>query len=375
MKILSFADLHLDSAFTGFAENERAIRRELLNRVFCRICELCIEEKADAVFIGGDLFDVPEPSEAVEELVKYELAALPCRVYISPGNHDYYISGGVFDRMPENVFVFCDTCLSTVYNSELFLAVDGYAFTSENYTDDPLLSFSSVKNEGYVHVLLAHTDLSQSSGVYAPFLLSRLEGTDYSFAFLGHVHTNTASMQSGTCLAAYSGIPQGRSIDEPINGGARIVEIIDGEVLQNRLVDVSVWTNRILETDTDSIASDAELVSRLISELKHMELGRYDIVRCILVGEHDFFYTPNVDFIQSRLTHEFEDMIFSVKNKATPKQDRDSLMSDPSIIGVLYRTLFEDGDLSEEYDHDTRLRAFRLAVSAIKGDNVNPEMI
>jgi hypothetical protein len=65
----------------------------------------------------------------------------------------------------------------------------------------------------------------------------------------------------------------------------------------------------------------------------------------------------------------------SLKNNSVPQIDRDELLSDPSIIGVLYRTLFENEEYVEKYTVDQRTRAFRLALSAMRGDQLNYENI
>ena len=88
MKILSFGDLHLDSAFSGAKAPERAERRELLRSVFLNIMKLCTSKKCDLLLIAGDLFDTPEPAEETLRMVGKELSLLGIPVVISPGNHD-----------------------------------------------------------------------------------------------------------------------------------------------------------------------------------------------------------------------------------------------------------------------------------------------
>ncbi len=373
MKIISFADMHLDSAFVGFSDVERIERREMLSNVFCKIISLVKREDADLLLIAGDLFDIPNPTKEIESLVVSELSNLRCPVIITPGNHDYYVSGGVYDRMPENVFVFKTNELSSVYLDKHLLAVDGYAFTSESYNENPISKYKPAERK-YTHILLAHTSLVSSS-TYAPMDLSELSNTDYRFVFLGHVHTDNTVYEAGDAKVGFSGIPQGRSIDEPINGGIRIVEIKDGTVISEELVDVSEWNNIISETDTDGVTSDAQLVQRIVSELSLHGLSENDIVRVILTGEHDYLYTPNTLQILKLLKNAFEGITFSVKNSAFPQIKKEALMKDPTIVGILYRTLFENERIRDEYDYDTRIRAFRLAVASIRGDNISPETV
>ncbi len=373
MKIISFADMHLDSQFVNYSETERASRRELLAHVFLKICSVVKSENADVLLIAGDLFDIPNPSNDAVKLVSDELSSVSIPVFIVPGNHDYYIPGGVYDEMPSNVFVFKDEKISTVYIDSLSLAVSGYAFLSESHMNNPINEFKPAK-EAETHILLAHTAL-QASAEYAPFDLQKLSGTDLKFAFLGHVHKDSETYSSGSVKAAFSGIPQGRSIDETVNGGVRVVEIENGEIIRNDIISVAVWSNIIAETDADGILSDAKLVQRIQNELKLVSPAKNDVVRVVVKGEHDISYSPNIKFIESTLKDEFPGVALSVKNQSEPHIEHEDFMKDPTIVGILYRLLVAGDTYSGEYDYETRLRAFKLAVNAVRGNNINSDTV
>ena len=100
-----------------------------------------------------------------------------------------------------------------------------------------------------------------------------------------------------------------------------------------------------------------------------------DVLRIILVGEHGFYYVPNDAIIQKQIQKRLKGVSVSLKNNAIPQINREELLSDPSIIGVLYRTLFENEEYLEKYTQDQRTRAFRLALAAMRGDQLNYENI
>ncbi len=374
MKIMSFSDLHLDSPFTSMHLSEQAERRELLLTVFGKIMSLSDSEKIDLLVIAGDLFDVPNISAECERAVSRMLSSIKIPIVIAPGNHDYYTEGGIFDKMPENVYVFKSETLETLYVEPLKLAIDGYAFTSREYSENPIVNYKPA-DEGYTHILVAHTSFTHGDGAYAPFTSEDLLETDYTFAFLGHVHSDTETYKSGETLAAFSGIPQGRSIDECISGGVRIVEIQNKEVIFNELLTVNIWNNTIAETDVTGIASDAELFSKIKTELSLLRPLEYDIIRILLVGEHGLYYVPNEAFILKSLQSLFGGVIFSIKNKALPEINKEELLRDPTIVGTIYRSLFEKTYTEGEYDQDTKMRAFRLALAALRGDTLNPDTV
>lgn len=374
MKIIAFADLHLDSAFAAYPEKERAERKGILMRVFSRICNECRARKADLLLIGGDLFDVPTPSPACTEFVISELTSLGTDVIIAPGNHDFYIPGGIYDQMPKNVHVFKSEELSVINIDKLGASVSGFAFTSDSHAP---IDFSTVDSNKHhqIHFFLAHSDIYNKSTAYAFISPEQLAAENYTFAFLGHVHTDTETHTISNTSYAYSGVPQGRSIDEPIDGGIREIEIIDGKIASNELIYVGEWKNLIYEIPADDATSDSEILRRIENIVSVGGVENMDVLRIILVGEHGFYYVPNEGYILKQLQKQLKGVTVSLKNKAIPQINREELLSDPSIIGVLYRTLFENEDYLERYTEDQRTRAFRLALSAMRGDQLNYENI
>jgi DNA repair exonuclease SbcCD nuclease subunit len=374
MKIFAFADLHLDSAFSSYPENERAERKEILMQVFNKICNECRTEKADLLLIAGDLFDTPTPSPSCSDFVISEFKALGINVVIAPGNHDYYIPDGIYDKMPDNVYVFKKEELSTISINELSLSIDGFAYLSDNHA--PLIEKSENASESdNVRILLAHSDINSKSTPYAYISKEYFSASDYIFSFLGHVHTDTGVYSAGNVQYGYSGVPQGRSIDEPIDGGIREIEIKNGSIVSNDIVSVSEWKNLVFEIPIDNAVSDYEVIRNISDVISVSGIEKMDILRIILVGEHGFYYTPNESFILKQTKKLLSNVNVSLKNNSVPQIDRDELLSDPSIIGVLYRTLFENEEYVEKYTVDQRTRAFRLALSAMRGDQLNYENI
>ena len=93
MKIVHFADLHLDSAFAwlGAAGDAARRRRQALRDVLRAIVELAKDERADALFCGGDLYEGERVTQDTAAFLRVEFASLaPTPVYLAPGNHDYY---------------------------------------------------------------------------------------------------------------------------------------------------------------------------------------------------------------------------------------------------------------------------------------------
>lgn len=375
MKILSFGDLHLDSAFSGAKAPERAERRELLRSVFLNIMKLCSSNKCDLLLIAGDLFDTPEPAEETLRMVGKELSSLGIPVVISPGNHDPYRVVGIYDviaGIANNVHVFKNEELEAIELESIGVTVEGYAFLSDELRKNPL--DAPVNTSDKIKILNAHTDMVSGSE-YAGFSCADIEKHGYVFASLGHVHSRSGRIESEKTVAVFSGVVQGRSIDEPRSGGVFLTEIEEGSVVFTEQIPVSLWDNCIYEIDVCGVSSDAELLRRIFAETEVNGVEKFDVIRIILVGEIGLEYEPNTDHLLSKLEGGFPDVSFSIKDKTETKIDGEALRSDPSLFGVLYRALFESERFVSTYDEDTRKRAFRLAVRALQGNDINPDNI
>ena len=69
LKILHSADWHLDSPFTGFSPEQRALLKEEQGKLPGKIADLCRREDCDLVLLAGDIFD-GQPSRETVEAVK-----------------------------------------------------------------------------------------------------------------------------------------------------------------------------------------------------------------------------------------------------------------------------------------------------------------
>ncbi|MBO4971785.1 MAG: metallophosphoesterase [Clostridia bacterium] len=373
MKITAFGDLHLDSAFSAFGLRESSKRREMLRNIFSNIISLVKENQSDLLLISGDLFDVPAPTPESASLVRRELSSLDIPVFITPGNHDYYIPNGIYDKMPENVYVFKNEPLESITVDSLGICVDGYAFISDSYERNPL---STAENncDAPIHILCAHTDMTPGSK-YAPFTEKDLEKSNYTFAALGHVHTKTDILTAGMCTAIYSGVIQGKGPDEPQNGCVNVIELDKNGISAIERVDVSLWNNLIFQVSVDGAISDSDIINRIKLECPNSFISEHDTLRIELVGEYDFRFSPNLNYVTAETRKLFDGYEITVKNYSSPKLDREALISDPSVAGVLYRRLFTDPKIVDAYPESVRTRAFNLSLKALVGDDIDPENI
>src|SRR4029077_14139688 len=97
MKILHFADLHLDAPFYWAPRDTARPRRQSLRDTLRRILEIAKAERVDAITCGGDLYEHARRAPDTAELLRRAFAEVhPIRVFLAPGNHDFLGSDSIY---------------------------------------------------------------------------------------------------------------------------------------------------------------------------------------------------------------------------------------------------------------------------------------
>src|SRR6202171_1556276 len=110
--IVHAADVHLETAFTELRGGAR--RRASLADAFVRIVDLALERRADALTLGGDLYEAERAGPQTARFVFEQLARFGGPVFIAPGNHDPYSARALYarDARPANLRVFAEPAWS-----------------------------------------------------------------------------------------------------------------------------------------------------------------------------------------------------------------------------------------------------------------------
>jgi len=248
MKLVHAADIHLDSPMHGLAAYDTAPVGELrlATRAALRgLVDLCLAERADALLIGGDLYDgdwhdYATGAQFVREAQRLAEAGIP--IVLVTGNHDAASRITKALRLPANVHVLPVDEPGTVVFEELGLAVHGQGYATAAVTED-LSAGYPLPLSGMVNVGLLHTsaDGRFDHAPYAPCRVERLAAHGYDFWGLGHVHERVLLWEDPPIL--FPGCLQGRNVRETGPKGATIVTFgADGRaVLEERVLDVVRW--------------------------------------------------------------------------------------------------------------------------------------
>lgn len=281
VKVLHAADFHLDSAFGALTAAQARERRGEMRDLLDRIAQKANDEKVDIVLLAGDLFDGAAIYRETAEALAETLGEIYARVFISPGNHDPYVPGGVYAAVdwPENVTIFKYGMVESVELPELNCVVHGAAFRDASQTESFLRGFAAPE-DGRIHVAVLHGDVTNAESDYAPIRKEDIAKSNLHYLALGHVHQFSGVQKAGKTFYAYPGCAEGRGFDELGEKGVLCGRVSADEV-EMRFVPMACRRYEILTLDITGRDAAQVLEEALGSDAKK------NIYRVILTGETD----------------------------------------------------------------------------------------
>ncbi|MCY3930241.1 MAG: metallophosphoesterase [Acidobacteria bacterium] len=287
MRIVHFADLHLDSRFAwceasgDVAKN----RRESLRATLRDILQLARDERADAIFCGGDLYEAEYVTPDTASFLRESFAAIaPLQFFVAPGNHDYYAAGQCYasTNWSSNVHVFREPRMTRV-TLRSGLTLWGAAHNKPAGTANLLSNFRTA-GDG-VHLALFHgaergwfDEQGEGKALHAPFDAAEIERSGLHYAFLGHYHKPRDRDRH-----SYPGNPECLSFGEEGKRGVIVADVGgDGAVNVERIV-VARTAVRDLEIDVTGCTSSTDILDRVAERTN----GLGGIVRLLVKGEVD----------------------------------------------------------------------------------------
>ena len=290
-KIVHFADLHLDARFAwaGARSDSARRRRQGLRDTLLRIVDLAKAIEADAVFCGGDLYEHERTTPDTAAFLKSAFAQLaPSRVFLAPGNHDWYGSDSVYalNDWSANVHVFRQGRLQPCQLAA-GLTLWGGAHLAPQGTGD-FLENVSIK-EGGLHVALFHgserawfSQQEEGKARHAPFDAAKIPSAGFCHAFLGHYHRPQHAEHH-----TYPGNPDPLAFGERGERGVVVASIrSDGSVCREHRHVASTAVHN-LKLDVSGCPSQQAIRDRLAKEVD----GLQGVVRLAVHGD----LHPDVD--------------------------------------------------------------------------------
>lgn len=340
-----------------------ATRRQELRDGVRRFVDLAIEMRADAVTIGGDLYEHDRVTLDTGNFLAQQFGRLaPAPVLISPGNHDPYVPDSLYRRVnwPSNVTIFSSPELVPV-RLGCGVTVWGAAHDGPEVRRNFVRDFR-VSGDG-PHVLLFHGSdmhaVPEGKSAHAPFLPEEVGATGASFALLGHYHRSR--IYGERPLFAYPGTPE--ALDFAEEGEHYVLRLqIDGDGARPELMpfgEVRYVTHRI--DVTDMVTSDD--VRRAIAER-----GERAIVRVVLEGQ----LHPDVDLDTGALYNACAEQFtfLDLVDRTYPGYDLDELCEESTTKGAFVRKLRERAEKAGAEERDLLAAAVRYGLQAFDGREV-----
>ena len=250
IRFLHGADFHLDSAFGALPAQRAAERRRESRELLFRLADYVNGHDIDLVLLAGDLFDSASPFRETVEQLAAALGQMRARVFVAPGNHDWYGPGSPWETetWPENVTVFRERAMTAAEVPELDLVVHGAAFTGPDQPESLLAGFTAPA-DGKVHIGLLHGELDGAEDRYDPIRREEVSASGLAYLALGHVHKRMEPLTLGRTVCAWPGCLEGRGFDELWEKGFYKGTISDSGEVSLTFVPFARHRYEILEVD------------------------------------------------------------------------------------------------------------------------------
>lgn len=370
MIIFHTGDVHLDAPFSGLDVRTAENRRRELRDTFERMMNYAADIKADLVLIPGDLFD---DGYATRETIAFLIKCfrnLPCKVVISPGNHDPYTAQSIWAKklMPSNVYVFDSSELSHFDFEDINCTVWGWAFTKRNMTVCPI-GDESVGDSERINILSVHADVASPISSYCPLSKNTILAFGADFTALAHIHTPEAYNEQILPFASYCGCPEGRDFSELGIKGANVIKITKelGEIKRDvSFVRFSKKTYEIEEVDCSG-CTDFSAVTDAVKSVVDNRYNDATLLRVVLTGN----VSPSLVIDRDALASKIVGPCFcEVIDNTAPLIDAEFYLNDKGIRGEVYRTLLPKLESADPAERETARMAFRITIAALNGENI-----
>ena len=356
MKLLHFADLHLDAPFAWAAKETARLRRRNRRDALVRILQLADEEQVDGILCAGDLFEHERFSADLLEFLRAKFAATDRRIFLAPGNHDWYSERSPYALVPwsSNVHLFTEARLTPVSLAD-GLTLWGFAHRAPANTDSPFAGFRP--DRGGLHLALAHasergTFAFEESGKlpHAPFEAAEIETAGLTHAFLGHYHVARDADRH-----TYPGNPDPLEFGESAGRSVVIATVAaDGAISRERR-SVAVSEVHDIEVSLDDCEHSDDVRDRVSTAVA----GLAGSVRVTLVGEIGAHV--QIDLRELRALGAHLDGILIRAARLGVRYDLDAIAAEATVRGQFAR------DAQQIEDPEHRRRVLLTGLRALEG--------
>lgn len=352
MRLLHFADLHLDASFRWAGEGVAGGLRQALRDALTRILALARERRVDAILCAGDLYEQDTFTPDTAGFLRQAFAdAAPLPILISPGNHDWLGPLSLYRHVDwsGNVHIF-RSARPEPHPIAPGVTVWGAAHLGPAGAPDPLEGLRIADPGLHLGLLHAARRHGAASDPHAPFDPAAVAASGLRHLLCGHYHRP----EDGE-WHTYPGNPEPLTFGEDGTRGVVVWDVGGRDRLQRERLAVSSRRWHDLRLEVTGCGS-AQAVRERIAACLQQQRG---IARVTLGGE----LAPEVELTDATLSGAapWMDAVAVRTGDLRWAHDLDTLLDEPTVRGRFVREVM-DAALSEE----DRARVLRIGLRALE---------
>ncbi len=356
IKFLHAADFHLDSPFAGLGTEQARQRRRESRQTLERLSNYVNQNGVQLVLLAGDLFDGETVYRETVEALTAALGSMSARVFIAPGNHDFYSARSPYAALkwPANVHIFRTREIERVDVPELSCVVYGAAFTGAEQ-ETGLLDGFSAPEDAPTRLMVLHGDLNAAEARYGPVTREQIAASNLDYLALGHTHAFDGVKRFGRTACAYAGCLEGRGFDELGDKGF-LVGTADGHEVDITFVPFAKRRYWSLNADVTERTGEAALAAVA------PQTAASDLCRVSFTGETD---ERGIDLkaLEERFASDF--FYLELRDETHIRQDVWARAAEDSLRGLFLRELRARYDAADEAERRNLERAARFGLAAL----------
>ncbi|UJF15195.1 metallophosphoesterase [Jeotgalibaca sp. MA1X17-3] len=335
IRFIHTADLHLDSPFKGLKRMHPHLYEKVYQSTFqsfYHIVSKAIEEEVDFLLISGDIYDEENQSVKAQAFLRDQMGRLKAAgipVYLSHGNHDFLGRETLKLQMPDNVMIFGTEPETDVWTtkSQERIAITGFSYQTRWVKERMIQQYPNRKSDVDFHIGMLHgflEGLESSEGVYAPFSIQELNGKQYDYWALGHIHKREILQESPPII--YSGNIQGRNPNELGEKGAYLVSLEKGRSPRLEFLPTSpiIWKEKLVSLK--GVSSLQSLFARVETEIEAAAKEEQGVFLSITIEDQEELPEEVIekiqdgDLLEGFNQDDHEPFVYLYKLKIAPKK-------------------------------------------------------
>jgi exonuclease SbcD len=355
IKILHAADFHMDSPYDALPGDQSAARRAEMRALLEKTFDFARESGVQLILLSGDLLDSAASYHETRETLVRVAEKTDARIFIAPGNHDYYAPASPYSYLefPPNVHIFRSPRMTCVELPELNCRVWGAGFNAP--LCPPLLrDFAVSPAHGVTDIMVLHGDVT--GGEYNPISERDIAESGLHYLALGHIHTFSGFQRAGGTVWAYPGCLMGRGFDETGEKGF-ITGTVSAERCNLRFVPAGGREYRVLDVPLTGLP-DAEAAVRAALP---QDANRH-VYRVVCTGE--YAGGVNARRLEERLAPDYYRV--TVRDRTRLPRDIWAGLEEDTLTGGFLRKLKEQSESAPDDREAICTMAVRFGLAALE---------